>query len=51
MSLEGDEFEVVQRFRYLGVWLDERGSAGGIADSLVGVAKGSLAHLCSFVGS
>jgi hypothetical protein len=50
LTLDGDTYEVVTTFKYLGVDIDQDGSAQGIGRQRLAVARGGLAALCTFIG-
>ena len=49
-DLEGEGYECVGEFRYLGVQVDRRGHPATVAAALHQAARGSLAALCTHVG-
>jgi hypothetical protein len=49
-DVDGELYECVGEFRYLGVQVDRQGRPATVAASLLTAARGSLAALCTHVG-
>ena len=50
-ELEGEGYECVGEFKYLGVQVDSRGHPATVAAALLKAARGSLGALCTHVGT